>query len=97
MTLGLTHGSNAVYLDQAYMGNRVLNPLHQHLNPFTTIHIVTSPSYAIVSYTSIPGFTFSTPGPDDTDTQRLPQRSFFPSSQVILRCPLETSLLGFRP
>lgn len=51
MTLGLTHGSNAVYLDQAYMGNRVLNPLHQHLNPFTTIHIVTSPSYAIVSYT----------------------------------------------
>ena len=50
MTLGLTHVSNTVYFDQAYMVDRVLNPLHQHLNPFAAIHIVTSLSYTTVLY-----------------------------------------------
>lgn len=48
MIPGWTHVFNTVYLDQAYMVDRVLNPLHQHLNPFAAIHIVTSLSYTTV-------------------------------------------------
>lgn len=50
MTLDQTHVFNTVYLDQAYMVIRALNPLHQHLNPFTATHIVSLPSCATVSH-----------------------------------------------